>query len=46
MMVLELMLRQAAAAIDKAGGYRACYSPLATRGPARGAAEMLNFENA
>ena len=29
-MVLELMLRQAAAAIDKAGGYRACaYSPLA-----------------
>ena len=29
-MVLELMLRQAAAAIDKAGGYRACaYSPRA-----------------
>ena len=29
-MVLELMLRQAAAAIDKAGGYRACAcSPLA-----------------
>ena len=29
-MVLELVLRQAAAAIDKAGGYRACaYSPLA-----------------